>query len=168
MADHLVDFSEADLRARGFEGFKRFRDLDLSQVPREPGVYAVLRDLYSNHEVLPASVGGWFKGKDPSGQAAELKPRLGCHSETLYIGKADAGTRGARGLRKRITEFARFGSGEAVGHWGGRYIWQLSDSQDLLIAWLQVQDRSAQEVESELFEEFFQKYGQLPFANLRR
>lgn len=168
MADYVIPFSEADLRARGFKGFKRFGDLDLGDVPREPGVYAVLRDFYSNHEVLAASKGGWFKGKDPSGDPAKLKPLLGCHAETLYIGKADAGSQGTRGLRKRITEFARFGNGDAVGHWGGRYIWQLSDSQDLRIAWLQVQDRSAQEVEGELFEEFFQEYGQLPFANLRR
>lgn len=168
MADHVVPFSEADLRGRGFDGFKRFRDLDLAQIPREPGVYAVLRDFSSRHEVLDASVGGWFKGKDPSGDPAKLKFLLGCHSETLYIGKADAGTRGTRGLRKRITEFSRFGSGQAVGHWGGRYIWQLSDSSDLRIAWLPVADRPAKEVEDELFEEFFQFYGQLPFANLRR
>lgn len=99
MVEHALAFSEADLRARGFEGFKRFHDLDLSQVPREPGVYAVLRGFYSNHEVLAASVGGWFKGKDPTGDPSTLKPLLGCHSETLYIGKADAGTRGTRGLR---------------------------------------------------------------------
>lgn len=168
MDEHVIAFSEADLRARGFEGFERFGDLDLSQVPREPGVYAVLREFYSNHEVLPASVGGWFKGRDPSGDPIKLKPLLGCHSETLYIGKADAGTRGTRGLKKRISEFARFGQGKAVGHWGGRYIWQLSDSQDLRIAWLAITDRSAKEVEDELFVEFFEAYGQLPFANLRR
>lgn len=168
MADHVILFSEADLRDRGFEGFKRFRDLDLSQVPREPGVYAVVRDFSSSHEVLGASVGGWFKCKDPSDDPVKLKSRLGCHSETLYIGMADAGTRGTRGLRKRITEFARFGTGQAVGHWGGRYIWQLTDSPDLRIAWLPVTGRSAKDVEDELFEEFFQVYGQLPFANLRR
>ena len=168
MADRVIAFSEADLRVRGFEGFTRFGDLNLGDVPREPGVYAVLRDFYSNHEVLAASKGGWFKGKNPSGDPTKLKALLGCHAETLYIGKADAGTRSTRGLRKRITEFARFGAGEAVGHWGGRYIWQLSDSQDLRIAWLPVPDRSAKEVEGELFEGFFQEYGQLPFANLRR
>jgi hypothetical protein len=27
------------------------------------------------------------------------------------------------------------GRGELAGHWGGRYIWQLSDSADLIAAW---------------------------------
>ncbi|MCQ1957000.1 hypothetical protein NNX39_10850 [Arthrobacter sp. zg-Y826] len=42
-------FNEADLRSRGFTGFKAFGDLDLSTVPREPGVYAVLRSTNSAH-----------------------------------------------------------------------------------------------------------------------
>ena len=160
-------FNETDLRRRGFTGFKAFGDLDLSTVPREPGVYTVLRSTNSVHEVLDTSVGGWFKGKDPTDDPAKLKGRL-WDAPTLYIGKADAGTNGTRGLRKRIGEFAKFGQGLPVGHWGGRYIWQLSNSRDLRIAWLPVTGRSAKLVEDELLEEFFVAYGQLPFANLRR
>ncbi|KAD3515008.1 hypothetical protein GD627_11905 [Arthrobacter yangruifuii] len=160
-------FNESDLRSRGFAGFKAFGDLDLSTVPREPGVYSVLRSTNSTHEVLDTSVGGWFKGTDPTDDPAKLKGRL-WDAPTIYIGKADAGANGTRGLRKRIGEFAKFGQGLAVGHKGGRYIWQLSNSRDLRIAWLPVTDRSAKVVEDELMEEFFVAYGQLPFANLRR
>ncbi|MCQ1947570.1 hypothetical protein [Arthrobacter sp. zg-Y1116] len=160
-------FNEMDLRSRGFTGFKAFGDLDLSAVPREPGVYAVLRSTDSAHEVLDTSEGGWFKGADPTDDPAKLKGRL-WDAPTLYIGKADAGTSGTRGLRKRIGEFAKFGQGISVGHKGGRYIWQLSNSRDLPIAWLPVTDRSAKVAEDELLEEFFVAYGQLPFANLRR
>ena len=160
-------FNEAVLRRRGFTGFKAFGDLDLSAVPHEPGVYAVLRSTNSVHEVLDTSVGGWFKGKDSTDDPAKLKGRF-WDAPTLYIGKADPGTNGTRGLRKRISEFAQFGQGRAVGHKGGRYIWQLSNSRDLRIAWLPVTSRSAKLVEDEMLEEFFVAYGQLPFANLRR
>ncbi|MET4060149.1 hypothetical protein ABIB35_001694 [Arthrobacter sp. UYP6] len=161
-------FSEADLKGRGFEGFRRFAELDLSEVPRSPGVYAVFRDSNSFHGVLDSSVGGWFKQKTPTGDPSILRSLLTCDAATLYLGKADAGSRGTRGLRKRIGEFVRFGNGEPVGHWGGRYIWQLSNSQDLRIAWLPVIGKSATDVESELLEEFFQAHSMLPFANLRR
>lgn len=96
-----------------------------------------------------------------------LTAKLSRSAETLYIGKADKGS-GNRGLRKRITEFVQFGNGEPIGHWGGRCIWQLADSQDLRIAWLPVLDRSAGAMESELIDEFLHTYASLPFANLRR
>lgn len=160
-------FDETDLRSRGFTGFKAFGDLDLQAVPREPGVYVVLRGCRSQHAVVESSIGGWFKGADPTDDPAKLAGRL-WNAPTLYIGKADAGANGNRGLRKRISEFAKFGQGLPVGHKGGRYIWQLSNSQDLRIAWLPVTGRPAKDAEDELLEEFFVAYGQLPFANLRR
>ena len=161
-------FDETDLKLRGFQGFKTFRELDLLDVPADPGVYAVVRDPDSVHVVLERSVGGRFKQKDPTGDPNLLRERLKCDAQTLYIGKADAGSSGKRGLRKRIGEFVRFGQGEPVGHWGGRYIWQLSDSQDLRIAWLPVTDGSAKKAEVVLFDEFYANYTQLPFANFRR
>lgn len=163
----MTTFDESDLKNRGFLGFRRFRELDLLEIPREPGVYAVLRDNNQIPHVLDASVGGWFKGKNPTMDRGVLTAKLSHSADTLYIGKADKGS-GNRGLRKRITEFVRFGNGEPVGHWGGRCIWQLADSQDLRIAWLPVIDRLASEIETELLEEFVRTYSSLPFANLRR
>ena len=163
----MTAFDESDLKNRGFLGFRRFRELDLLEVPREPGVYAVLRDGDRIPHVLDASPGGCFKGKNPTLDRHTLTAKLSHCAETLYLGKADMSS-GNRGLRKRITEFVRFGNGDPVGHWGGRCIWQLADSQDLRIAWLPVLDRRASEMESELIDEFLRTHGSLPFANLRR
>jgi hypothetical protein len=79
----------------------------------------------------------------------------------LYIGKAEK-------LRRRLDQFAAFGRGRPVGHWGGRLIWQLVNSQQLRVAWRIVQptaDPAAEE--RRLLEAFLREYGRLPFANLR-
>lgn len=161
-------FSTGRLAERGFEGFIPFESLDMEHIPTDPGVYAVLRNLQHEHVAASSSVGGWFKGKNPTVQLEILSARLMPATETLYIGKADAGSTGKRGLRKRIHELARFGRGEPVGHWGGRYLWQLSNSPKLLVAWLPVQGRPASSIEDAFLDEFFTLHGQLPFANLRR
>ena len=72
-------------------------------------------------------------------------------------------------LRKRIGQYIRFGSGEPVGHWGGRYIWQLEDADNLLFCWRAVKEsEDAEEFESELIADFNVQYGGFrPFANLK-
>jgi hypothetical protein len=74
------------------------------------------------------SPGGHFKEKDPTVTIPELQANWVADSSVIYIGKADA-------ARKRLMQFAKFGAGQKIGHWGGRYIWQLADSNDQLVAW---------------------------------
>lgn len=71
----------------------------------------------------------------------------------------------ANQLERRLKQFADFGAGKPVGHWGGRLIWQLPDSRRLLVAWRETPERVPREVEGELINEFRRVYGKSPFAN---
>ncbi|MFJ9650981.1 hypothetical protein [Streptomyces microflavus] len=82
----------------------------------------------------------------------------------LYIGKAA----GQNGLKQRLADYRRHGAGLLAGHWGGRYIRQLTDSDALLVAWLPMTEDDAGEAEQDLIDEFKELHGgALPFANLR-
>ena len=71
-------------------------------------------------------------------------------------------------LKKRLSTYMRFGQGEAVGHWGGRFIWQMKDSRDLIICWKPMPIGDAAKEESDMIQSFKQAHGgKRPFANLR-
>lgn len=150
-----------------FSGWVRFDDLPSADVPRGPGVYVVVRDTDVPPEFLDVSPAGHWKGRDPTEPIADLRDRWVPASRVIYIGKANVGRRGRRGLRRRLDEYRRYGAGETVAHSGGRRIWQLVDHADLLVAWRETPDADTAEAESSMIAAFRKRHGRLPFANAK-
>jgi hypothetical protein len=158
------------LTSRGFTGFDSvagLRESEARVVPRASGVYAVFRPSVESPQFLERSVGGHFKGKDPSVPREKLTLSWVDESQVVYLGKAGRQDKGPT-LRSRIRQYLNFGAGRPVGHWGGRYIWQLIDSLELQFAWQPTPSREPRSVERDLINEFECETGKLPFANLVR
>lgn len=164
----VPELTRQTLEARGFRGFLPFGELKDSEVPAEAGVYVVLRPDRHSPAFLPSSPAGRFKERDPSVSVEELTAAWVDGAVVVYIGKAASGKDGQRGLRQRLDEYLRHGAGKKVGHWGGRYIWQLENSPELLVAWMPTPGQDPGAVEDMLIAEFEQIHGALPFANRKR
>lgn len=148
-------------RKDGFTGFVPVSKLrsTASLLSDSGGVYIVVRDSDNSPEFLATGTGGFFKGKNPNVGLEELESNYVAGSKVVYIGKATS-------LKKRVGQLLRFGAGSAVGHWGGRYLWQLADSDNLLIAWKTTPSTDPRAEEIKMLEEFVSRHGKLPFANL--
>jgi len=129
-----MDFNNiADIKKAGFTGFKKMTELffDSSSIPKIKGVYLILNPDYKKAEYLQIGTGGHFKGKNPNVSIDELKLNWVDNSLVVYIGKAGSET-GSATLNSRLKQYFGFGQGRNIGHWGGRLIWQLKNSSNLL------------------------------------
>ncbi|MFH1119394.1 MAG: hypothetical protein V1775_06185 [Bacteroidota bacterium] len=156
-----------EIREAGFTGFKKISELyrDDSVLPAIKGVYLVLYLEKRFPEFLSIGTGGFFKGKDPNVSLTFLENNWVKDTIVVYIGKA--GKEGSSAtLKSRLKQYLGFGKGGNVGHYGGRLIWQLKNSHDLVVCWKTLPKEDPRSVESSLIRDFYSKFSQRPFANL--
>lgn len=160
-----MNFNDIDeIKKDGFKGFKRVKDLRENSlfIPQDKGVYLVLKPRDMDVKFLETGTGGHFKDKDPNVSIDKLKAKWIEDTLVLYVGRT------GRTLYERINELLRFGQGENIGHWGGRYLWQINHSEELVICWKEMQDEDPEEIWKQLLWDFESVYSKLPFANLQR
>lgn len=157
----------SEMKSYGFLGFEEIQSLmnnNCDNVPDRKGIYFVLRDPIQS-EFLDRSVGGHFKGKDPTIATQIFSNRWIDETLVVYIGQSGGGTSAAT-LKKRMRQFMKFGQSQPVGHWGGRLIWQIKDNRKLKICWKSVVEGDPRAVEKNLIQQFENIYSKKPFANI--
>ena len=159
--------SITELKKNGFKGFKTVSELwiDRISIPKAMGVYLVINPNFKNTKFISPGVGGFFKGKNPNVSINEVQLNLVANSQIVYIGKAGSSTSKAT-LYSRLGQYLRFGQTINIGHWGGRYIWQIKNHSDLIFCWKPTPNREPREIEKQLLDAFINQFGKRPFANL--
>lgn len=162
------EITKIDLQKKGFQGFVTISSLikNNSILPKSKGVYMILYTSQSSPKFKSNGSGGFFKGRNPNVSIQELEDNWVSNTAIIYIGKAGA-TLGLATLQSRLKQYLNFGQGKAVGHWGGRFIWQISNVEDLVVCWKALPNEEPAQIESLLIQEFTTHYGRRPFANLR-
>jgi len=152
----------------GFYGFKTISELkeNINLIPNEKGIYIIIKET-DNIDFRKISTGGHFKGKNPTVPIYKLQTKWIKESSIIYIGKA-GGKNSKSNLKKRLNQYIKFGEGQPIGHWGGRYIWQITESDNLIVAWKTLRLLEPRDLEKQLINNFEKYYNALPYANLCR
>lgn len=168
---NIKDYINHDaLKKDGFYGFHSVSELrnNPDLIPDIRGIYLILKpNITSGEEYLEIGTGGHFKGRNPNVSIDKLSKKWIENVLILYIGKAGGEKHPKRTLRIRLEEYLRFGTGEDIGHWGGRYIWQLKYSEELIVCWKALPEEDPETKENEVIRDFKNIYGKYPFANLK-
>lgn len=160
--------NKINLEDLGFQGFVEIGKLkkQLSLIPKKGGVYVLLYPSNVKPKFRITGSGGHFKGRNPNVSIEELEDNWVEGESIVYIGKAGSST-GSATLQSRLKQYFDFGDGKPVGHWGGRYIWQLALAQELIVCWKVTTEYEPAVLENYFIEKFKGFYGKRPFANLR-
>ena len=159
----MKQFNSAALKSDGFIGFvsvEALRTAACAQIPDSIGVYVVIHHSIKRPKFLAEGPPLKRKGKAlPSFTNEQLSARWIDDTDVIYIGMAgEAG--GKVTLRSRIRQYV---AEPPASHRGGRAIWQIADSKDLLFAWKIVSAPAA--LETKMLADFRVLHGRLPFAN---
>ena len=162
-------FQNIDLiKSQGFKGFYTIKALtkNISLIPEEPGVYFILYMADVKPVFIDIGTGGHFKGRNPNVVTEVLRDNWIETTKVIYMGKA-GGPGSIATLKSRLKQYIKFGQGSNVGHWGGRYIWQIENSNDLIICWKTLpKNIDPRKIETDYLQQFKSIYGKRPFANL--
>jgi hypothetical protein len=143
------------LAAVGFEGFVPLVRLAMKTVTPEKGIYVVLRpNADAPYTLMDHSPLDRYP-------LEELERRWILGAPVVYIGKAGTPT-SKGGLKTRLSPFSR----KARGHSGGRSIWQLDGSDQLLVCWVKTLGLNSRHVEEDYLDEFARVHLGQPFANV--
>ena len=156
-----------DLQKIGFSGFVTIDSLikNNAQIPKQMGVYMIVYPTIEKPKFKEIGSGGHFKGRNPNVAIDVLENNWVDGTSIVYIGKAGS-ENGKATLQSRLKQYFDFGQGKPVGHWGGRFIWQLVIAKELLVCWKTTLEEPS-EIESYLIKEFKNHYNRRPFANLK-
>jgi len=151
-------WDRTSLKQAGFHGFRPLIGLEVATVPVEHGIYVILRsDPLRTPEILASNP---VTRGDVVYSLEDLQGRWIQGASVVYIGKAA----GAGGLRSRLRPFSKM----SVSHSGGRSIWQLEESETLIVGWTTTPDEPAGAVETAWIKAFAHAHdGRRPFANRR-
>lgn len=164
------NFLREEIDSLGLDGMTYVKSLKetCDVIPEKPGVYVVLGNYSEMPEFLIKGSGPEFNVKNGVSTAMnypveKLEGKWVDDTWIMYIGKTDDA------LRDRISTYIKFGKGKDVPHRGGRAIWQLPDSDELLIGWKIIEGKGkAAATEKEWLKDFKTRHhNQLPFANWR-
>ncbi len=156
-----MDWTIDGLTRAGFVGWVPFSAMAATTVPAGPGVYMVVRADAQPPEFLEASTSGWHKKRDPTVARARLEKAWVSGVPVLYIGTATS-------LAGRLGAYDRHGTGANAGHSGGRFIWQLAGSRELVVIWKETPLQDPECVEGALIRDFTDNHSVRPFANRKR
>ncbi len=154
-------FEPRQLVEAGFSGFEPLHAIGkrCMRLPECAGIYVVVAGFSGTPGFLERSIGGRFKAQDGTVPVRSLVAKWIDGADLLYAGRSGS-------IRRRVGELAGYGRGEPIGHRGGRYLWQLAEHDRLLVGWRPHDDPVR--AEREPLEEFEERFGQLPFANIHR
>ncbi len=155
------------LKEHGFIGFKSLKELILDHkcIPSKSGVYMVLHPKFIKPVFVNPGTGAHLKGRNPNKETQELEELWVPDSLVIYIGKA-GGEKIQATLYSRLRAYLLFGQGKSYTHWGGRLIWQLQSSPELLVCWKLTPNENPRTIEKELIDLFKTIHKKRPFANL--